>query len=98
MGHQKTFVIKEFSQLSYEDIILCCLNERHLIGSESGGNREPLFSVIADSVAAKLLAIYIKTSILTVSPQRIVAMIQAYHKKYRSILKQVGQNNHEDQS
>jgi len=42
------------SQLpTYEDVIKCCLHERRCMGLQSGGNKEPPFSAIADVVAKK---------------------------------------------
>ena len=70
---------------TYKDVIACCLHERWVIGSESGGNREPHFSAIVERVATKLEQIYEAASIPTVSRQRIIAMMQSYHKRYISI-------------
>lgn len=67
---------------SIEDVILCCQQERFKLGTDSEGNKEPLFSVIADNVSKKVETIYTKASIPTVSHRRVLEMIKNYHKKY----------------
>ena len=74
-----------FQLPTYEDVIRCCLSLRRSLGQESGGNREPPFSTIADSVAKKLKEIYIKASIPTVSQTRVLQKIKTYHSQYIKI-------------
>ena len=66
-------------------------NERDRITRDSqitvlaNTNREPHFSAIVERVATKLVQIYETASIPIVSRQRIIAMIQSYHKNCISI-------------
>lgn len=52
---------KDFSRMlpTYEDILRCCAQERWRICCESGGNKEPCFSVIAKNVALKIENLYL---------------------------------------
>ena len=82
---------KDFVRMlpTYEDVIRCCAHERWRIGSETDGNKEPCFSVIAESVALKIENLYFDASIPSVSHKRVCDMIHTYHGKYRSIMKNI---------
>lgn len=82
---------KDFSRTlpTHEDVIKCCAHERWRIGCETGGNKEPCFSVIAENVALKVENLYTDASIPSVSHKRVCDMIHAYHGKYRLIMKNI---------
>lgn len=70
---------------SYKDVILCCLEERRLMGRNGKSNKEPRFSVIAETVAMKVIDRYKSACIPHVTFTRVVQLITALHKKYRKV-------------
>ena len=72
---------------TYEDVLRCCAHERRSLGIDSGGNREPSFSIIVEGVANKVISLYGEASIPSVSYTRVVQLITEYHKKYRKVIK-----------
>uniref|UniRef100_A0A1B6HPQ6 Uncharacterized protein n=1 Tax=Homalodisca liturata TaxID=320908 RepID=A0A1B6HPQ6_9HEMI len=76
-------VPKELSGLSlptYEDILLCCLDEKYkrsLLFSPNN-KKELGFLAIADCVATQVVGIYNKATIPTVTHTRVVQLIQSY--------------------
>ena len=63
-----------------EDVIKCLIYEKWRLGSETTGNKEPIFSSISHFVCEKLQMLYSDASIPTVSKKRVIDMIHAYHK------------------
>ncbi|GBN33389.1 hypothetical protein AVEN_131634-1 [Araneus ventricosus] len=59
------------------------------MGFETNGNKEPCFSVIAETVAVKAKDLYRDASIPSVSYKRFCDKIHAYHRKYLSIMKNI---------
>jgi len=65
------------------DVLRCCQEIRRQKGTLS--NKEPAFSDIADEVRSKLIAIWVATSIPTVSEQRVKERITLLHTKYNTL-------------
>jgi hypothetical protein len=70
---------------TYEDVLRSCFHEQYILALES--NKPVSFSQISNIVAPKVKAIFDKASIPTVTPYRIVQLINSYHDSYRSLMK-----------
>ena len=78
----------EFSEKqlpTYGDVMKCFNQERWKFKEMS--NKDPAVADIAVIVAKKLISIYAKASIPTLSLKRIIDMIKSYHAKHRNIMK-----------
>lgn len=80
-GHPKD--LREFVLPRKVDIILCCNEERRLMGKKSKNNKEPKFCDIAKIVAQKVMKLYRKVTIPYVCEKRILQLIKVLHDKYR---------------
>lgn len=94
-------VPKELSGLSlptYEDILLCCLDEKYkrsLLFSPNN-KKELGFLAIADCVATQVVGIYNKATIPTVTHTRVVQLIQSYYNSYIALKKSYNRDCEKD--
>lgn len=94
-------VPKELSGLSlptYEDMLLCCLDEKYkrsLLFSPNN-KRELGFLAIANSVGTQIIEIYNKATIPTVTHTRVVQMIQSYYNSYIALKKSYNRDCEKD--
>lgn len=70
---------------TYQDVLRSCFHEQYLLALES--NKPVCFSQISNIVAPKVKALFDKASIPTVTPYRIVQLINSYHNSYRNLMK-----------
>lgn len=70
---------------TYSDVMKHYLYERRILKRNS--NKDPSVSDISNVISRKLKDIWIKSSIPSVSQERVKKMIVDYHHKYRALLK-----------
>ena len=70
---------------TYQDVLRSCFHEQYILALES--NKPVSFSQISNIVAPKVKAVFDKASIPTVTPYRIVQLINSYHNSYRNLMK-----------
>ena len=70
-----------------QDVILCCLEERRLLGKALKSQQEVKFSVIAENVAKKVIGLYECISIPHVSFNRVMQLLRSMHKEYKKMKK-----------
>lgn len=71
---------------NYEDVLLCCFQVRYEMSLYTN-NKKVSFSEVANTVATKIMNLYSKASIPSVTKERIVQLINKYHDKYYKIRK-----------
>lgn len=78
-----------------EDVIRCCSQERYDLALKVN-NKSVSFSQVASTVANKIIGLYQKASIPTVTDKRIVQLINALHDKYYSLRKSYTRDKNKD--
>lgn len=80
--------------LTYQDVLKSCFHEQYILVLES--NKPVSFSQISNIVAPKVKAVFDKVSIPTVTPYRIVQLINSYHNSYCSLMKSFKRDKEKD--
>lgn len=82
-GHPKELPVSKLP--TYEEVIRCCLLEQYNLASKTA--KSASFSLVSNVVAKEIIALYEKASIPTVTPYRVVQLINSYHSSYRTLMK-----------
>lgn len=70
---------------TYDDVMKCYIFEKEILKQKT--KKDQSVDEISRIISEKLQVIWAKADIPTVSSNRIIAMIKAYHQKYRNISK-----------
>lgn len=93
-GTPKDFALNKLP--TGEDMIRCCSQERHGLAVKVN-NKSVSFSQVASTVAKKIIGLYQKACIPTVTDKRIVQLINALHDmKYYSLRKSYTRDKNKD--
>lgn len=69
-----------------EDLIRCCAQERYNLALKVN-NKSVSFTQVASTVADKVISLYQKASIPTVTDKRVIQLINVLHNKYYNLRK-----------
>lgn len=87
-GSAKDIISSEAHELpTYEDIMRCYLCIR--LELKGDGSKQPPAALVAKSVAIKVMEVWSRASLPTVSHERIVKLILAYNSKYQNLIKPI---------
>ena len=76
---------------TYEDVMKCYLFERFQLKRDT--KKDPSAKLIARKVSDRIISVWNKASIPTVTAERIFQKIMAYHAKYKNLMKSSHQKN-----
>lgn len=80
---------------TYQEVMKCYEWSRIQIKIQSGSNKEPSFSEIAQIVTQRVEEVWQKASIPVVSHNRVIQLLKAYHLKCKNLLKSLKRLSHE---
>lgn len=71
---------------THEDVLRCCFQERFNL-AVTINNKSVSFSRVASTVAKKIIGLYDKASIPTVTEYRVIQLISSYYESYSKLRK-----------